>query len=292
MVLLISDLRTCHTTWGQTPCSLTTGSPSTTLGRSSFTRWPRQTGEKRPLICYLWWMMASHWSGGWSGDKTSFSGWRTTLRITQSLTWCDMRTRGSSWREQDPLCLTIKVIKLYCCPKVSHLSCSHILWFPGKVAYACESVRTHPEVFNDLCKQIGFDPVLLQANDKQGTDKIKNEAAVISYIFPKVAPFTTPTCSCPSWPAWPSSAWRLSRGTRRGRTSRWARSVWVEGIINVTPDSDEDDQERAEDCDYQPGPGGQPGGQLLRGDRGGREEQDHHLNQVSYTWGTIHSCNL
>ena len=113
MVLFISDHRTCHTTWGQTPCSQTTGSLSTTLGRSSSTPWPRQIGERRPLIDYLWWMTASHWSGGWSGDKTSFSGWRTTLRITRSLTWCNMRRRGSSWREQDPLCLTIKVIKLY-----------------------------------------------------------------------------------------------------------------------------------------------------------------------------------
>ena len=49
-------------------------------------------------------------------------------------------------------------------------------------------------------------------------------------------------------------------------------------------DSDEADQERAGDGDHQPGPGGQPGGQLLRGDRGGREEQDHHLNKVSQTF--------
>ena len=45
--------------------------------------------------------------------------------------------------------------------------------------------------------------------------------------------------------------------------------------------SDEDNQEWAHDCDHQPGPGGQPGGQLLRGDGGGREEQDHPLYQVS-----------
>ena len=54
-------------------------------------------------------MTASDWSGDWSGDKTSSSGWRTALRITKSLTWCGMRTRGSTWREQGPLCLTIKV---------------------------------------------------------------------------------------------------------------------------------------------------------------------------------------
>jgi len=40
--------------------------------------------------------------------------------------------------------------------------------YQGKVAHACESVRTHPEVFRDMCEQIDFEPVLLQANDKQG----------------------------------------------------------------------------------------------------------------------------
>ena len=38
-------------------------------------------------------------------------------------------------------------------------------------------------MFKDLCKQISFEPVLLQANDKQGTDKFKNKAVVMSYMF-------------------------------------------------------------------------------------------------------------
>ena len=55
----------------------------------------------------------------------------------------------------------------------------------------------------------------------------------------------------------------------------------MRGIYNC--DSVEADQEWAEDGDHQPGPGGQPRGQLLRGHRGGREEQDYHLHQVSQT---------
>ena len=38
-------------------------------------------------------------------------------------------------------------------------------------------------MFKDLCKQIGFEPVFLQANDKQGTDKIMKKAAAMSYMF-------------------------------------------------------------------------------------------------------------
>ena len=72
-----------------------------------------------------------------------------------------------------------------------------ILWFSGKVAYACESVRTHPEVLQDLCKQLQFEPVLLQAIDKQGTDKVQNSIRCDEPL-PQVARFTTPTCSCPS----------------------------------------------------------------------------------------------
>ena len=107
--LLISLVRTCLTTWDLMQCSPTIGSQSITPERSSSTPWPRQTGERRPLIGWFGCVTASDWSGDWSGDKTSSSGWRTTLRITKWLTWCDMRTRGSTWREQDPLCLTIKV---------------------------------------------------------------------------------------------------------------------------------------------------------------------------------------
>ena len=48
--LLISLVRTCLTTWGLMQCSLTIGSQSITLERSSSTPWPRQTGERRLLI--------------------------------------------------------------------------------------------------------------------------------------------------------------------------------------------------------------------------------------------------
>ena len=44
-----------------------------------------------------------------------------------------------------------------------------IIHFTGKVAYACQSVRTNAEVLEDLCKQIGYEPVLLTATDKHGT---------------------------------------------------------------------------------------------------------------------------
>jgi hypothetical protein len=36
----------------------------------------------------------------------------------------------------------------------------------AKVAYACKSPRTHEEVFNDFCKQLGYKPVLFNAVDK------------------------------------------------------------------------------------------------------------------------------
>lgn len=40
--------------------------------------------------------------------------------------------------------------------------------YSGKVAYACQSVRTNAEVLEDLCKQIGYEPFLLTATDKHG----------------------------------------------------------------------------------------------------------------------------
>ena len=36
----------------------------------------------------------------------------------------------------------------------------------AKIAYACKSPRTHEEVFNDFCKQLGYKPVLFNAVDK------------------------------------------------------------------------------------------------------------------------------
>ena len=44
----------------------------------------------------------------------------------------------------------------------------HKLIFLGKVAYACESVRTNADVLCSLCSQINYEPVIMQANDKQG----------------------------------------------------------------------------------------------------------------------------
>ena len=50
-------------------------------------------------------------------------------------------------------------------PYLYHTSYLH---FTGKVAYACQSVRTNAEVLEDLCKQIGYEPFLLTATDKHG----------------------------------------------------------------------------------------------------------------------------
>ena len=36
------------------------------------------------------------------------------------------------------------------------------------MAYACESVRTHPEVLKDLCAKLKFEPFLIKASDKDG----------------------------------------------------------------------------------------------------------------------------
>jgi len=40
--------------------------------------------------------------------------------------------------------------------------------YEGKVAYACESVRTNAEVLKNLCSKINYEPLIMQANDKQG----------------------------------------------------------------------------------------------------------------------------
>ena len=46
---------------------------------------------------------------------------------------------------------------------------NHLLMSPSeRVAYACESVRTHPEVLKDLCTRLNFEPLLLKATDKEG----------------------------------------------------------------------------------------------------------------------------
>ena len=42
------------------------------------------------------------------------------------------------------------------------------IYLSGKVAYACESVRTNAEVLKNLCSKIDYEPLIMQANDKQG----------------------------------------------------------------------------------------------------------------------------
>ena len=77
-----------------------------------------------------------------------------------------MKMRTSFLKGQGQLSLTI-LVKLFIIllPYLFHTSYLH---FTGKVAYACQSVRTNAEVLEDLCKQIGYEPFLLTATDKHG----------------------------------------------------------------------------------------------------------------------------
>ena len=40
--------------------------------------------------------------------------------------------------------------------------------YPNRIAYACRSVRTHEEVFQDLCRELGYHGVLFNAVDESG----------------------------------------------------------------------------------------------------------------------------
>jgi len=40
--------------------------------------------------------------------------------------------------------------------------------YQGRVAYACESVRTNNKVLTELCKKLNFEKFLMEASDKQG----------------------------------------------------------------------------------------------------------------------------
>jgi hypothetical protein len=40
--------------------------------------------------------------------------------------------------------------------------------YQNRIAYACRSARTHDSVFNDVCKKLGYKPVLFDAVDEQG----------------------------------------------------------------------------------------------------------------------------
>jgi hypothetical protein len=39
---------------------------------------------------------------------------------------------------------------------------------PNKIAYACHSPRTHADIFHEVCKLIGYRPVLFHATDQKG----------------------------------------------------------------------------------------------------------------------------
>jgi hypothetical protein len=45
---------------------------------------------------------------------------------------------------------------------------SMVLDRENKIAYACLSARTHEEVLNEFCKQIGFEAIMFHAEDSQG----------------------------------------------------------------------------------------------------------------------------